>query len=166
MRSTIVKFAATSFTLAVGLAATLPASAAVEEGWEGRKLQTELRGEFEVPGPGDPNGRGEFTAITTRNDRGEGQLCYTLSASKIMRAEAAHIHNGMAGEVGPVVVTLMAPTELGVSECIMAVKNNQDPDGTKLSKSDLRGIRSNPTFFYVNVHNSEYPDGAIRGQMR
>jgi len=164
MRSTIIKFVAPAFAVASVLSMALPATADSQSSIE-RKLATELRGEFEVPGPGDPNGAGEFTGITTRDSDGDGQLCYTLATSKIANPTAAHIHNGLEGDSGPVVVELLAPTELGVSECIVAVANRFDT-GPELGKRDLRGIRNNPDAFYVNVHNSEYPDGAIRGQLR
>jgi hypothetical protein len=29
----------------------------------------------------------------------------------------------------------------------------------------LAAILANPNGFYVNVHNAEFPDGAIRGQL-
>jgi hypothetical protein len=29
----------------------------------------------------------------------------------------------------------------------------------------MKRIRQNPENFYVNVHNADFPDGAVRGQL-
>ena len=34
-----------------------------------------------------------------------------------------------------------------------------------LSRTLLRRIRGNPEAFYVNVHTTDFPDGAVRGQL-
>jgi hypothetical protein len=112
-------------------------------------LQTELSGEEEVPGPGDPDGSGSATIIVIPPDT----ICYVLTAENIAPATAAHIHQAPPGEVGPVVLPLEEPT-FGVSGgCTQA-------DPTLVS-----GLQENPENYYVNVHNAEYPEGAIRGQL-
>ena len=65
----------------------------------------------------------------------------------------AHIHVGAAGTSGDVVVTLDAPNRGFSANCARV-----DPM--------LAGeIADNPAGFYVNVHNDEFPAGAIRGQL-
>jgi CHRD domain-containing protein len=112
-------------------------------------LQTELSGEEEVPGPGDPDGSGSATVFVIPPDT----ICYTLTAEGIEPATAAHIHEGDPGEAGPVVQGLEPPTSGASSGCTEA-----DPEL-------VSGLQENPDEYYVNVHNEEYPEGAIRGQL-
>src|ERR671913_2361644 len=98
----------------------------------GRPFSTELTGAAEVPGPGDPDGRG--TATITVNP-GQGEVCYELSVGDItLPAIGAHIHVGDAGENGPVVVPLEEPDASGVSSGCAEVSRElaltiiQDPE--------------------------------------
>jgi hypothetical protein len=112
-------------------------------------LQTELSGAEEVPGPGDPDGSGSATIIVIPPDT----VCYVLTAENIEPATAAHIHSGRPGVAGPVEVPLEPPTNGASGGCTRA-----DPE-------DVSGLQENPGNYYVNVHNAEYPAGAIRGQL-
>jgi len=111
-------------------------------------LEANLTGKQEVPGPGDPNGRGNAMVKVY-----EARVCYTLEARRIKPAMAAHIHLGLRGEAGPIVATLKPPTD-GSSKGCVAV-----PRALSL------GLKENPAHYYVNVHNKPYPEGAIRGQL-
>jgi hypothetical protein len=111
-------------------------------------LQTELSGAEEVP-PGDPDGSGSATIIVIPPDT----ICYVLTAEGIQPATAAHIHSGPPGVAGPVEVPLAAPTFGASGGC------------TQANPEDVSGIQENPGNYYVNVHNEEYPAGAIRGQL-
>lgn len=137
------------------LSAGVPAQAELLQ----RDYAADLRGANEVPGPGDPNGKGEFVAITTKDT-----LCYALSARKIATATASHIHAGTSDVAGDIVVTLITATKQGVAGCITAVPDADDTTLT-LSDTELKGIRNNSSAYYVNVHNAKYPAGAIRGQL-
>ena len=116
----------------------------------GRTFSIALTGAQEVP-PADPDGSG--TATITLN-HGQGQVCWELTASNIAPATAAHIHVAPVGVNGPVVVPLSPPTSGSSSGCVDGV--NQDL---------IKAIIQNPDAYYVNVHNAEYPGGAIRGQL-
>jgi len=133
--------------MTVGLLMAVSA-AAVTAG--GRPLATDLTGAVEVPGPGDPNGSG--SARVTVNP-GRGLVCYTLQVSDIQPATAAHIHEAPAGMAGPVVVPLEAPTDGSSSGC------------AEVDRELALDILRNPADYYVNVHNVEYPLGALRGQL-
>ena len=137
---------------AVG-AATPEASASRLPGADhgGRPLAATLTGEAEVPGPGDPDGSG--TARVTLNV-GQREVCFVLTAEDIEPATAAHIHEGEAGAAGPVAVGLEPPTDGMSSGCVADVDRDL-----------IREILRDPSGYYVNVHNAEYPAGAIRGQL-
>ena len=116
----------------------------------GRPITVEMTGAAERPGPGDPDGSG--TAVFWLN-HGQGQVCYELWVSDIAPATAAHIHVAPTDSPGPVVIPLAAPTS-GMSSGCASV----DPEL-------IKAIMQNPENYYVNVHNAEYPAGAVRGQL-
>lgn len=120
-----------------------------------------MTGAQEVPGPGDPDGRGWFTWKVSR-----WHLCYVITAKRIKPATLAHIHKGPAGVAGPIVIALKAPTNGRASGCIKAVRHQtMDNAMTTLTWAELRGIARHPAQYYANVHNDKYPAGAIRGQL-
>jgi len=129
-------------------AITLTAVPAAAAG--GRPLTTTLTGAAEVPGPGDPDGSG--TAVV-RVNRGTGVICYEITVTGIEPATAAHIHEAPADEAGPVRVTLQPPADGDSSACM------------PVDRELARDIAANPDDYYVNVHNGEYPAGAVRGQL-
>jgi CHRD domain len=132
-----------ALVLAVVMIAAVPVVAAPRA-----NLEASLTGEKEVPGPGDPNGRGEAEVKVYK-----AKVCYELEVKRIKPAQAAHIHKGGPNEAGPIVVPLKPPTD-GSSEGCIAISE-------QLSKQ----LREHPSRYYVNVHNEPYPNGAIRGQL-
>jgi hypothetical protein len=149
-------FATLLLAAIAALAIAGPASAAklvgagADQG--GRQLTTTLTGGQEVPVPGDTDGIG-FATVTV--NPGQGVLCYELSVSGIATATAAHIHEAPVGVAGPVVMEapLKTPTEGFSSDCVEV--------GRVLAKDILK----NPADYYVNVHNADFPGGALRGQL-
>ncbi|MBA2380213.1 MAG: CHRD domain-containing protein [Blastocatellia bacterium] len=119
----------------------------------GAPLFATLTGDAEVPGPGDPDGQG--TATITLN-QGRGLVCWSIMVTDIqLPASAAHIHFGDINTAGPVVVDLSGPGADGISSGCRSVE-----------ASLIMSIRRNPELYYVNVHNPEFPPGAVRGQLR
>jgi hypothetical protein len=104
----------------------------------------------EVPGPGDPDGSGEFTGFF---DEPGGQLCYDLGVGSLDRITAMHIHAGAAQVAGPPVVTLATPDGTHGEGCI------------QVDRALIGQIVAQPANYYVNVHTSAYPQGAIRSQL-
>lgn len=136
--------------LGAGLLSALALSVVAVADDGGRPLATTLTGAAEVPGPGDPDGSG---TATIRLNVGQGEVCFELAVSGIAAATASHIHVAPAGVAGPVVVPLAPPTSGTSSGCVAA-----DPDL-------IKNIVKNPQGYYVNVHNAEFPAGALRGQL-
>jgi hypothetical protein len=137
-----------SLVAAAVLVVMLALAAGVVAG--GRPFTTSLTGAAEVPGPGDPDGSG--TAKLTLN-QGQREVCFQISVQDIAALTAAHIHEAPAGQAGPIVVDLF--------------QGNPRPSGcvTGVGRALIKDIRQNPDEYYVNVHNEEFPDGAVRGQL-
>lgn len=114
-------------------------------------LETRLTGAEEAPGPGDPDGRGR---VELRINVDKRKVCWKLRVNDIAPATAAHIHVGEAGVAGPVVIPLSAPTNGFSSGC-----------ATNVDRDLLADITHHSEDYYVNVHNAEYPAGAVRGQL-
>jgi hypothetical protein len=106
-----------------------------------------LTGAREAPGPGDKNGRGEFSWSLDGT-----RLCYLLSAKRIGTAAAAHIHRGKVGVAGPVKIELSAPNHASAA-CVT------------IDAGLARNLRDHPRKYYVNVHTAAFPNGAMRAQL-
>jgi len=141
--------------------ASLPAVAA-DAGLDGRQptqsygagghdLIARLSGEKEVPGPGDPNGRGRAEITLHRAQR---KVCAEVTYRRIGDPIAAHIHRGGPRVSGDVVVDLSGAVT-GGRECATGVR-----------RALIRRIAQHPRRFYFNVHTQRYEAGAIRGQLR
>lgn len=139
-----------SIVLFILVAAVTIALASQDKKHGGRPLTATLTGAAEVPGPGDPDGTG--SAKLTLN-HGQGQICYELTVSNIATATAAHIHTGASDAAGPVLIGLDAPADGSSEGCV------------NLTKDQIKAVMDNPAGYYVNVHNAEFPDGAVRGQL-
>lgn len=137
--------------LVLGLTAALIAGVSLAApALAGTRFAFTMTGAAEVPGPGDPDGSG--TAVLRLN-RGQGEICYDLTVDAIAPATAAHIHVGTADVAGPVVVALAPPTSGSSSAC------------SAVDRELIKAIGQSPENYYVNVHNAEYPAGALRGQL-
>jgi len=109
----------------------------------------DLQGESERPTLGDLDGTG-FAVVVTIPE--VGLVCYTIVVFDILPAAAAHIHEAPVGVAGPVVVGLDPPTN-GIS------------GGCVRNQAEAEDIEEDPSDYYVNVHNAQFPGGALRGQL-
>lgn len=117
----------------------------------GVPLNANMVGFAEVPGPGDGAGAGRVTVVV---DPPKGRLCYMFFNVRTSAAPtAAHIHSGAVGASGGPVVTLQAPAAGSSSGC------------QEITADLANALVANPANYYVNVHTSQFPPGAIRGQL-
>ena len=65
---------------------------------------------------------------------------------------AAHIHAGAKGTNGPVEVNLAWPQDGQAADCL-----TEGEAGKGLDPGEVQRILANPSAYYVNVHNTEFP---------
>jgi 2',3'-cyclic-nucleotide 2'-phosphodiesterase/3'-nucleotidase len=123
-----------------------------------------VSGDEEVP-PVDTDATG--TAIFKLHQGGLA-LRYKLTVANTDDVNAAHIHYEVAGENGPVIVTLFSDSTSGRTRGVLAegTITNDDLSGPFSDRSVddlLDAIRDGRT--YVNVHTEAHPSGEIRGQI-
>ncbi len=122
----------------------------------GSRLYADLTGEAEVGG-GDPDGSGEMRIVASAERE---TVCFQLRHSNIARPTRAHIHAAPAGVNGGVVVFLFDEV---IDPPIPAPESGR---GCWTASADvINDVLAAPDQFYINVHNDEWPGGAIRGQL-
>jgi CHRD domain len=118
----------------------------------GRVFTVRLTGAAEGT-TGDNDGTG---TAAVRIIRAKGDVCFKLTVQNIiLPSVGAHIHRAPAASNGPIVVQFVAPGASGTSSgCTHGV-------ATTL----IDEILANPANFYVNVHTTDHPGGAVRAQL-
>lgn len=101
--------------------------------------------------PADADGHGFFTYSIDGTT-----FCWTLSWQDIETPTAAHVHVGPRHVAGPIVIALDVDGVPG-----------PDRSGCTTISADLAAaIGANPSGYYANVHTVDFPEGAIRGQLK
>jgi hypothetical protein len=115
-------------------------------------LTADLAGVTEGENPGNPDGSGSAT-ITL--DPETGDVCWDMTAEDIGAVTQSHIHTGAEGASGGVLIPLDVDGFDGTTEgCTSDV-----------AAADIQMVLDNPAGFYVNLHTTDFPAGAIRGQL-
>jgi hypothetical protein len=115
-------------------------------------LTADLAGVTEGENPGNPDGSGSAT-ITL--DPETGDVCWDMTAEDIGAVTQSHIHTGAEGVSGGVLIPLDVDGFDGTTEgCTSDV-----------AAADIQMVLDNPAGFYVNLHTTDFPAGAIRGQL-
>ena len=99
---------------------------------------------------GDQDGSGIVRLTVSRDMR---HLCYDFTLSRLATPLMAHIHRGVALHNGPSVVTLFTGPGGNLHDCVVWTPKR------------LAEIVADPSNFYVSLSTTEYPDGALRGQL-
>lgn len=102
---------------------------------------------------GDRDGFGTASVVIV----GPSRVCFTIVVDQIGRPVAAHIHRGVAGTNGPIVVPLTTPPAGNPGTSSGCVSN--------IGAALIASLRADPSRFYVNVHTAAFPGGAVRGQL-
>ena len=94
---------------------------------------------------------GSGTASFTLNP-GRGELCYTIDSAGLAGVTAAHIHDYPA-RPGNVFVSTPVGTSGDGSACLT------------VGREKVLAILTNPGGYYLNVHTTTAPGGAIAGDL-
>ncbi|RAS61368.1 CHRD domain-containing protein [Lentzea atacamensis] len=121
-------------------------------------FSADLDGKQEVPTPGGPAvGDEDGSARALVEVRGD-RVTYAIEWKKTAQLTLGHLHQGVAGQNGPVKVNLFT-TPMPETLSAAAGQTVVDP---KLADE----IRRNPAGFYVNLHSTDRPGGAVRAQLK
>jgi hypothetical protein len=151
-RMKVLGGAACLAALAAVAVIALPASGTAPPG---STFFAKLTGEHGPAPDADVDGYGTFSGGFRATASGTS-FCYGMTVFKIGNPTAAHIHQGGPNVDGPIKVGLIPPTS-GLS--------GASAKCTTVSNTVANAIKANPGAFYINVHNSAFPNGAIRGQL-
>jgi hypothetical protein len=136
------------FTVDLAASNEVPAVSNAESGAAGRATIT-----FSVPvdGSGNPTDGGTWNvqAIVTG---------FTPDS----RVQAAHIHNGPAGQNAPVFVNTGLTTANAIPVNVSATINFE---AVPISQAQAQAVIANPAGHYFNMHTPLNGGGAVRGQL-
>jgi len=127
----------------------------------GRKFTTPMSGAEECNssgtcGVGDPDG--SATGSITVNV-GQDRVCWEFTnVTNVAPVNRGHIHKAPAGSNGGIVVdffNVAAGTQGPLTGCTT----------TLLGRELLLDIIRDPSAYYLNLHNADFPAGAVRGQL-
>lgn len=144
-----IGIATAGIALLVGLLAAPAGATPAGDGNGPLRFGAHMTGAREVPGPGDPDGRGR---AQMKINLAENLFCFQLDLIGLSEVVGGHIHMGQVDESGGIVIDLHLEVN-GQDGCVAA------------GRATLRNIAQNPQAFYINIHTDEFPSGAIRDQL-
>lgn len=116
----------------------------------GRRFEADLRGTTTAAGgQSDANGRAIVHASPGRNE-----VCLAVTMSGISPVTSAHVHAGSTGVDGPIVAAFPEIAPGAPARCVA------------VADEVIKKIQKEPGKYYVDVHTTELPNGAARGQLR
>lgn len=159
------------YTPVIAALAAFLVTGTVQAGHTNTLLVAEMDGREEVGDDptkrlvGDPNGKGIGYVFGIDGD--PTTLCYSLLTQNIQLVPVgsgmmAHIHEGKRDTNGPVVAVLAGPEDSNAADCLTEGEMGKFPTE---ETGIVQRILDNPAEFYINIHNPEFPAGAIRGNL-
>jgi hypothetical protein len=106
-----------------------------------------------VPVPPNTEGAGSFAA---QSNLGQGRICWRITVTGLTDVTAAHIHY----RTGPKARAIAVPLALPVPFTAPTTGCSDAP------RSLVRQILRHPGPFYVNVHTTTNPNGAVSGILK
>ena len=124
-------------------------------------LDADLLGTNEVPSA-DPDGEGKADVEWEING---SEICFDIKFDNIGTPNRGHIHTGVAGVNGGIVVPFF---DIQLPEAQRDPRHDELEQGriqdcVTADPAVLAEIAANPSAFYVNLHNARFPGGAARG---
>ena len=148
--------------LGLALAIGLLAGSGVASASDGSvTLTADLTGAQEVP-PADPDGSGKAKLEINAE---AGTVCFDIKIEATGTPNRAHIHIGAAGVNGGIVVPLFELREVPTDPRNDEIEMGRIGECVTGDPAVLAAVVANPAGYYVNLHNSRFPAGAIRCQL-
>lgn len=149
----------------LAFASVLGLSLTAHAGHTNHVLSTQLSADNLVGTEGDPDGKGHAYVFGIDGD--PATLCYLIQVEGIAMVPvgegmAAHIHEAGASGNGDPIAMLAGPQDGDAADCLSEGEEGKFPTG---EAGIVKRILENPSDFYINIHNPDYPAGAIRGQL-
>ena len=146
-----MRFKSIALVVAVGLVGALVVPTIVPAAKV--QLEANLKGKNEVPGPGDPDGSGR-TEVKLRQSK--GKICSVTTHSNIEPPKGGGIYVGTKGKAEGLFIKLF--------------KNPEDPQRpggcVDAPKKKIAALAANPNHYHISIQTPDYPNGAIRGQLK
>ena len=86
-------------------------------------------------------------------DPATGQLTIQARLHQLAGATVLHLHQGRAGMTGPIIATLALMGEAHARGSVM------------LTPAQVEELLTSLRTFYLDIHTTAFPNGAVRGQL-
>lgn len=117
----------------------------------GLAINANLNGNNVIPGPGDSDGSG-YVVLALKAAIGE--VCGFVSIDGVDQTNiVVRVHKAESGQVGPNLFDLASTSDGSSFACVKHI-----------GPTIINDMKDHPSAYYVNVHNDEFPNGALRGQ--
>jgi hypothetical protein len=115
------------------------------------------------PDAGDPDAKASANFLFVD----ESTLCYGFMLKGADAPTKVHIHKGVVGQNGPIVLEFanVPKDESGAPSGDPGTSSGCKTAATPEEQAAITRIRRNPAGYYVNMHTGPFPDGAVRGQL-
>lgn len=105
----------------------------------------------EVPGGGDDKASGNFNGEV---DLKRNRVCYYLDMDGLGSATSVHIHQKDQAGTDTPTLPMQVPGAGGKEVCVTG------------ESAVLAEIAKKPEEYYIDVHTSDHPEGAVRGTLK